>query len=148
MLYDLTIENKMTKLTLIIEKGTDGMLWGRLEVPESDFLPVTVGKNAKDLIANIVQLIQDHQLEDGEDVTFFKDIDASKAEFELKYDIQALFQEFSFLNITDIANRSDINAGLLRQYASGVKHASEKQAKKIEVTLHDLAHKMLEVSLV
>ena len=54
----------------------------------------------------------------------------------------SLFQQFDFLNIGKVAKRAGINAGLLRQYASQVKHPSAKQAQKIEETIHNLAADM------
>ncbi len=132
-------------MQIIIEKGNDGFLWGRVEVPEGDYLPATVGKNTAEIVANIKMLVIDHQKTDGDEVKFFTNEDFIK--INLVYDIQALFVEFSFLKISEIAKEADMNPGLVRQYASGVKHLSAKQAEKMEQTIHRLAQKMLDLSL-
>lgn len=51
------------------------------------------------------------------------------------------------LKQTKIAELSGINPGLLRQYASGVKHPSPAQAKRIEVSIHQLADELNSVTL-
>ena len=59
-------------------------------------------------------------------------------EFTYKYDIQAFFKEFSFLNATDIARRAGINPSLMRQYTSGVKKAGEKTYNKLNACLSNI----------
>ena len=49
--------------------------------------------------------------------------------------------------ITKVAKRAGINPGLLRQYASLVKHPSATQAKKLENTIHQLADELKEAML-
>ncbi len=51
------------------------------------------------------------------------------------------------LNISSIAKRAGMNPGLLRQYASGVKHPSREQAKKIEDSIHKIANELREVTI-
>ena len=51
--------------------------------------------------------------------------------FTYKYDVQAFFKEFSFLNATEIARRAGINPSLMRQYISGVKKAGEKNYQRL-----------------
>jgi hypothetical protein len=135
-------------MELIIEKANDGMLWGRVEVPEGEFQPVTVGKTTQEVIDNVISLISDHQNTDGDDVKYFANVNMQKPLFNISYDIQTLFSEFSFLKTTLIAEEAGINAGLMRQYSSGVKHPSPKQAQRIEDVIHKLAERMLAVSLV
>lgn len=67
--------------------------------------------------------------------------------FDLRYDLQAFFQDHDYLKITAIAKRANMNPGLLRQYASGVKYPSLEQAKRIEDAIHDLAKELDRVSL-
>ena len=67
--------------------------------------------------------------------------------FDYSYDVSAFFENFDFLNQTKIADLSGINPSLLRQYASGVKHPSAQQAKKIEIVIHKLAKELKSVSL-
>ncbi|MEO5910044.1 MAG: helix-turn-helix transcriptional regulator [Pelobium sp.] len=68
--------------------------------------------------------------------------DIEVEEFEIQFDISALFKKFDYLNISKVADRAGINPSLLRQYVSQVKNPSEVQAKKLENTLHILADEL------
>ena len=116
------------KLDLIIEHG-ENELSGR--VSYKDNLIVDMAHNVIDLEKQMKQLLYD-----------FEDLDPDTVEFNYLYDVYALFEQFDFLNISKVAKHAGINAGLLRQYASGVKHPSANQAKKIEDTIHSLALQM------
>lgn len=94
------------------------------------------GNNVTELENKLKKLLQE-----------FENIDPEIISFEPTYNVFALFQEFDFLNISKVAKYASINAALLRQYASGVKHPSLNQAKKIEETLHRLAAQMQKVSV-
>ncbi len=67
--------------------------------------------------------------------------------FEHVYDITALFDKFSYLKITSIAKRAEMNPALLRQYASGVKYPSPKQAKKLEDTIREIGNELAAVTV-
>ena len=121
----------MAKINLIIEKGDDGKLWGRVNFRNN--LMTDFGCTVEILKKKMSKLIKD-----------FYGIDAV---FNQAYDISAFFESFDFLNQTRIADLSGINPGLLRQYASGVKNPSAKQAKKIETVIHNLAKELKSVSL-
>ena len=102
------------KLELIIEQGVDG-LWGRLNYNNnllSDF-----GNSVAELEEKIKALLFD-----------FEGVNAEDLEFDHLYDVYALFMQFDYLKISKVAERAGINPGLLRQYASGVKHPSASQA--------------------
>ena len=116
------------KLDLIIERG-ENELSGR--VTYNDNLIVDMAPTVTELEVQIAKLLED-----------FEGIDQREVEFNHLYDVYALFDRFDFLNISKVASHAGINAGLLRQYASGVKHPSANQAKKIEDTIHDLATQM------
>lgn len=121
----------MAKINLIIEKGEDGKLWGRVNFRNNlltDFAPT-------------VEMLERKMRK------LIKDFYGVEALFDHAYDVSAFFESFDFLNQTRIANLSGINPGLLRQYASGVKHPSAQQAKKIERVIHKLAKDLKEVSL-
>jgi ribosome-binding protein aMBF1 (putative translation factor) len=62
--------------------------------------------------------------------------------------LKALFDAFKFLTISDVAKAVGINPSLMRQYAAGIINPSKKQTQKIEDTVHQLARKMLEISLI
>ena len=67
--------------------------------------------------------------------------------FVYKYDISSLFNAFDFLNVTKFAERIGISPSLMRHYKSGDTYISDRQAKKIEKGLHQIAHDLLMVSL-
>jgi hypothetical protein len=71
----------------------------------------------------------------------------NSVEFEYSYDLTVFFEEFNFLNQSKIAALSGINPGLLRQYASGVKHPSREQANKIQRAIRELAVKLRSVKI-
>lgn len=124
---------KTTIVELIIEKGEEG-LWGTINY--NDNLITDQADNLADLENKLLGCLK-----------AFESVDSETIIFEHTYDVFALFQEFDFLNISKIAKYADINAGLLRQYAAGVKHPSLKQAKKIEETLHRLAGQLQKASV-
>ena len=120
-------------IELIIEKGETG-LWGRVNY--NDNLIIEEAGNLNDLELNMKGLLKD-----------FEGLDPQTIVFDIRYDVYALFQQFDFLNISKVAKHADIHPGLLRQYASGVKHPSLNRAKKIEDTLHRLAADMQKASV-
>ena len=121
----------MKKVALIIEKGEQA-LWGR----------VTVNENLITAEANTVSELETelHQL-------IFEFEGLAAIEFERYYDVFALFEEFDFINISKFAKYADINPGQLRQYASGVKHPREAQAKKIEQAFHKLSKEINKIAM-
>ena len=121
----------MAKINLIIEKGADGKLWGR----------VNFRNNLMSDFATSVEILERKMAK------LVKDFYGVDAVFDHAYDVSAFFESFNFLNQTRIAVLSGINPGLLRQYASGVKHPSAQQAKKIETVIHKLAKELKSVSL-
>ena len=121
------------KIELIIEKGEDG-IWGRINY--NDNLIVEQSESLDELELKLKMLLYD-----------FENIDPESITFDRRYDLYALFDQFDFLNITKVAKHASINPGLLRQYASGTKHPSLNQAKKIEDTLHNLAGQMQKASI-
>jgi len=116
------------KVELIVERG-DNDLSGRITYNNN--LIINNGKTVEEIELKMKELLYD-----------FENLDPNRVEFEISYDVYALFKQFDFLNIGKVAVRAGINPGLLRQYASQVKYPSATQAKKIEETLHSLAERM------
>jgi len=121
----------MKKITLIVEKGEQG-LWGRVTV--NDNLITAEAASIDELESELRKLILD-----------FEDI--VDVEFERYYDVFAIFEEFDFINISKFAKYADINPGQLRQYASGVKHPREAQAKKIEQAFSKLSEEINKIAV-
>lgn len=133
------------KLPVIIEKNDDE-LWGRIE-GKGNFMPTTAGSTTKELLDNLKLLIVDYLQHEGQEDKGWNKVDVNKTEFELRYDLQAFFEEHDFLKQTKIAQLAGIDPGLLRQYSSGVKYPSSEQAKKIESAIHNLAEELQAVSI-
>jgi hypothetical protein len=123
----------MQHIELIIEKGEEG-IWGRVNY--NDNLIIEQADILDDLQAKLKILLKD-----------FEGVDPESIVFDVSYDVYSLFDQFDFLNISKVAKYASIHPGLLRQYASGVKHPSLNQAKKIEETLHNLAGEMQKASV-
>jgi hypothetical protein len=115
----------MKKQSLIIEKSNDGLVWGRMEF--KDDLMVDSARTIELLQKKMAKLL--HGL---------YDIDLAKIEFELFYDLSALFDYQDFLNVSAIGKKAGISPTLMRQYASGIKFPSEERAKKIERVINEL----------
>lgn len=122
----------MQKISLIIERGEDSKLWGRVNY--DDNLLTDYANNIPALERKMKKLLKDFH-------------EVSNVEFEHLYDVSVFFENFNFLKQTKIAELAGINPSLLRQYASGIKHPSPEQAKKIEVAIHQLAKDMEAVSI-
>jgi archaellum component FlaC len=135
----------MKKIELTIEKE-DGHLWGRIE-GKGDFMPTGQGATLNELIENVKDSIQDYQEHEGKTDKFWSKVDINKITFDVTYDLEAFFSTFDFLNVSSIAKKANINRSLLSQYASGIKHASAEQAKKIERVIRQLGKDMLTVEL-
>ena len=132
------------KLQVIIEKS-EGLLWARIE-GRKDYLPVTAGKTVKEVFDNLRMLIEDHKKHEGKNDKFWKKINPKTVEFDIRYDVQAFFEEYDFLNVSAIAKRAGLNPSLVRQYVSGIKYPSANQVKKIEAAVHKLAKELQGVS--
>ena len=121
------------KVVLILEYGNGGYSCynddpiGKYAVIDGD------GATAEEAKADFMRALEECRQVSPED----KDINQDM-EFTYKYDIQAFFKEFSFLNATDIARRAGINPSLMRQYTSGVKKAGEKTYNKLNACLSNI----------
>jgi ribosome-binding protein aMBF1 (putative translation factor) len=119
------------KLLLIIEKSK-GKLWGRVNYKDS--LITDFATNVNTLEKKMKKLLKDF-------------LELQNVEFEYSYDLTVFFEEYDFLKQSKIAELAGMNPGLLRQYASGVKHPSLEQAKKIEKAVHNLAKELKSISI-
>lgn len=133
-----------TKIELVIEKSEDHF-WGRVE--GKGFMPTGQGETIDDLFHNVKESIEDYIEHEGKDDKFWGKVKISDIEFDIRYDLEAFFKEHNYLNISSIAKMAGMNPGLLRQYASGVKHPSREQAKKIEDSIHKIANELKEVTI-
>lgn len=125
--------NMAKKVVLILEYGNGGYSCyndapiGKYGVIDGD------GATSKEAKADFMKALEECRQAFPEDKDINQDF-----EFIYKYDIQAFFKEFSFLNATDIARRAGINPSLMRQYTSGVKTAGEKTYNKLNACLSNI----------
>jgi hypothetical protein len=119
-----------------------------LTANEDCFSPNTFGKTLVEVQKNILGLIKSESANPNSDKNYWNKFDFENLEWEISYNLKALFDAFKFLKISDVAKAAGINPSLMRQYADGIVNPSKKQTQKIEDIVHQLARKMLEVSLV
>ena len=138
------MENSNMKTVIIIEKGADGTY----SVYPDNLETVIVGEGntveeAKADFMNSYTEILEYYKDTG------KDIPESlyDAEFEFKYDVSSLFNEFYFINVSKFAEWIGISPSLMRHYKSGDTYISDSQAKKIEDGLHRIAARLMSVTL-
>lgn len=130
--------------TALIEKGKDG----RYTIYSADIVSTIIGDGdtvaeAKADFENTLREVIEAYAEDGEELPE----ELQGIEFEYKYDIPSLFNEFSFINVSKFAEYAGINPSLLRQYKTRNTYISESQAKKIELALHELGQRLSAISL-
>src|SRR5438874_13724650 len=99
------------KVQLILERSGSN-LWGRISYN-------------KDLIVDSATTLQSLEKKLKKILNDFHSL--KEVDFDYTYDLSVFFEKFDFLNQSKIAEMSGINPGLLRQYASGVKHPSKEQ---------------------
>lgn len=68
-----------------------------------------------------------------------------KINFEFRFDVGALFNYYSFLNIEGVAKKAGINPSLMRQYASAIHRPSAKRNVLIQNCVHDIAKEIQSV---
>lgn len=105
-------------------KGLDGCVAGGNSYDE-------VKSNLKGILNEFIQ----------EDETLMKKYrDGHELRFEVS--LGSFFHLFPEINISQLARLGGLNPGLLRQYASGAKNASERQAQKVMLALKELADRL------
>lgn len=132
------------KTTALIEKTSDG----RYSIFTADLVSTIVGEGAtvaeaKADFENALREVIQAYAEDGEELP----AELQNVEFEYKYDVPSVFNEFDFINVSRFAQYAGINASLLRQYKTQGTYISEAQAKKIELALHNVGAKLSAISL-
>jgi hypothetical protein len=132
-------------INVIVERDEDGDIFARMK--GSGFLLTTVGKNIEEIEFNLKDLLQDYLENEGKVNPDWKGLTVNDIAFEYEYDLSVFFESFDMLKISSVAGKAGINASLMRQYASGVKHPSRQQVAKIEQTIHGLGESLRQVRL-
>jgi predicted RNase H-like HicB family nuclease len=84
---------------------------------------------------------------------FFEEDPILKSEYKdgykLKFEVnlESVFDLLPEVNVSQLAELGNLNAGLLRQYVSGSKKASEAQAKRVMMAIEKLVNKLNSISL-
>jgi hypothetical protein len=122
------------KLEVIVEKADDGQLWGRIQYGE-DLLTT----NAK-TIAKVIRNFQ-------EQFEAFYEMKFAANQFDIKYDLEAFFEQYNVLNISEIGKRANINPTVMRRYKAGIKYPSKLQVENIQNAIHMLAKELEKVKI-
>jgi DNA-binding transcriptional regulator YdaS (Cro superfamily) len=124
----------MQKLLLIIEKGADKDLWGRVSF--DDNLIVDSAPSLESLQKKMKKTLHD-----------LHGLNPATIEFDIAHDLTAVFSEKTYLNLSVVAQRLGINRSLMAQYAAGTKFPSAERAQAIEKAIHELGRDLLKLQI-
>ena len=129
----------MKQLTAIIERNKDAFF---AYIKEIDGC-VAGGKTYQQVKLNIEKMIEMVQKED-------KDLNKTLSKgYKIKFevDLESVFDLIPEINISQLAKTGNMNPGLLRQYVSGSKKASEVQTEKVMKAIKEVSLKLNSISL-
>ncbi len=129
----------MKKLTAIVERNEDSF-FAYIEEIEGC---VAGGRMYEEVKSNLEEIIREFKEHDQK-------IDkALKKGYRIKFevDLESVFNLIPEVNISQLANLIKMNPGLLRQYVSGAKKASEKQTNKVMEGIRILTEKLKSIQL-
>lgn len=129
----------------IVVEWNDGQYWGWID--HKGWSATPTGVNANEVIEIAKKLIADHKEHEGKEDKYWGKVDVDSLEFDIHYDLQVFFREHDFLKISSIAEKAGLNPTLVRNYASGHKHPSMDQAKKIENAVRQIGRELQTISI-
>lgn len=118
------------QVTAIIEKNSDGKYSCSIEQRLGNYGIAGYGDTVDEAKSDMLECYDEMK-----EINAGRNIETPELDFLYKYDIQSFFNYFNFFNVTKIAEKAGINPSLLRQYASGVAFASEKQYQKLRLAI-------------
>ena len=130
----------MIQLTAIIERNDDAFF---AYIKEIDGC-VAGGNTYQEVKLNLKQMLKIAQMEDQ--VLEKKLSLGYKLKFEV--DLVSVFDLIPEVNISQLAKTGNLNPGLLRQYVSGTKKASEAQTAKVMKAIKEVSDKLNSLILV
>jgi len=130
---------QMKTLNVIIERNEDSFF---AYVKQIDGC-VAGGSNYNEVKENIEEMIDISLNEDSELKMKYKD--GYKLKFEVN--LESVFNLLPEVNISQLAKLGKLNPGLLRQYVSGSKKASEAQTRRVMKAIDKLVSKLESISL-
>lgn len=124
----------MKTLTAIVERNEDAFFAYILEIEGC----VSGGVSYEEVKTNLEHMVNEFIAED-EGIS-----NQLKKGYKIKYevDLESVFNLIPEVNITQLAKLIKMNPGLLRQYVSGSKKASEKQTNKVMQGIKLLTEKL------
>lgn len=129
----------MQTLNAVIEKGEDSFY---AFVEQIDGC-VAGGQTYDEVKLNLREMID----------VFIEEDPALKSRYKNGYNIkfevslESVFDLLPEVNVTQLAKLGELNPGLLRQYVSGAKKASERQTKRVMEAIDKLVHKLNSINL-
>nr|DAP81705.1 MAG TPA: antitoxin [Caudoviricetes sp.] len=125
---------KRMKVDATIYKGSDGFYTCYVEDELPGFILSGYGETAEEAKADMLSVYEDIKelrAEEGKETI--------ELDIVYKYDLQAFFNYFNWLNTTKVAEAAGVNPSLMRQYSSGVAKAGEKQYEKIRTAINKMS---------
>ena len=133
------------KTIALIEKGKDGTFG--IFTPDLQHTIIGQGTTVTDAKSDFENSMKEMIASYTEQKNELPD-ELQKMQFEYKYDLASLFDQYDFINVSKFAHMAGINASLMRQYKSGNQYISENQLSKIEETIHKIAREMAAIKLI
>lgn len=132
------------QVTVLLEKGLDGIYDARTENDDLDFLLLGQGNTVAEAIEDMKVAMEDIE-------ELYKDNEKPfpEMEFQYKYDLPSFLDYYSkILSFAALERLTGINQRQLSQYVQGYRKPSKETAKKIEEKLHLLAEELQQVQFV
>ena len=129
----------MTKqnIKLVIKSTDEGEFLGSILYKRKSYL--VKAKSVEEVKKSIADLILSVNPTTKESPTII---------FNVSYDLTSFFKQFEYINISKLADTIGLSPSLLRQYATGKKHPSGTQLKRIEHAIKNIGETLAHVSLV
>lgn len=129
----------MKQLTAVIERNRDAFFAYIKEVDGC----VAKGKTYQQVKLNLEKILEIAEKEDIE----LKRVLSKGYKLKFEVDLESVFDLIPEVNISQLAKTANLNPGLLRQYVSGSKKASEAQTKKVMKAIKDVSVKLNSITL-
>lgn len=135
----------MKSIAVIIEKGTRGGYGA--SVPKFPGC-ISIGNTLEEVKKNIQDAIHLHLETLAEFDELGADVVINNLQFEYHFDLPTFSQVFSWIKISALAKAAGMNQSLVRQYTSGKKYPSEKQAGILQEAIRRLSEDLGNVQLI
>lgn len=122
----------MKKIIAIIEKDSTGLFQISSENPINGYYLAGCGNSVEEAKADFNEC-----WEEAKEMMTESGIDVEKANYEIifRYDLEAFFDYFNWINVTQLARMAGVNESKMRQYKAGLAFASDRTTQKILSTV-------------